>query len=149
VSSGDSTPAALDTAAPPACRVLVVDDNRDAAQSVASFLELGGHEVRTAADGAEALVASELFAPQVFVLDIGLPVLDGYEVAQRLRQSPIGRDALLVALTGYGQREDRLNAEAAGFNHHFVKPADPTALLSCIEKWLREQPVAAAARTSA
>jgi signal transduction histidine kinase len=149
VSSGDSAPAALDTAAPPACRVLVVDDNRDAAQSVASFLELGGHEVRTAADGAEALVASELFAPQVFVLDIGLPVLDGYEVAQRLRQSPIGRDALLVALTGYGQREDRLNAEAAGFNHHFVKPADPTALLSCIEKWLREQPVAAVARTSA
>jgi CheY-like chemotaxis protein len=76
-------------------------------------------------------------------------VLDGYEVAQRLRQSPIGRDALLVALTGYGQREDRLNAEAAGFDHHFVKPADPTALLSCIEKWLRERPVAAEARTSA
>jgi signal transduction histidine kinase len=149
VSSGDSAPAALDSVALPACRVLVVDDNRDAAQSVASFLELGGHEVRTAADGAEALVASELFAPQVFVLDIGLPVLDGYEVAQRLRQSPIGRDALLVALTGYGQREDRLNAEAAGFDHHFVKPADPTALLSCIEKWLRERPVAAEARTSA
>jgi CheY-like chemotaxis protein len=149
VSSGDSVPASLDSVALPACRVLVVDDNRDAAQSVASFLELGGHEVRTAADGAEALVASELFAPQVFVLDIGLPVLDGYEVAQRLRQSPIGRDALLVALTGYGQREDRLNAEAAGFDHHFVKPADPTALLSCIEKWLRERPVAAEARTSA
>jgi len=149
VSGGDSAPAALDSVALPACRVLVVDDNRDAAQSVASFLELGGHEVRTAADGAEALVASELFAPQVFVLDIGLPVLDGYEVAQRLRQSPIGRDALLVALTGYGQREDRLNAEAAGFDHHFVKPADPTALLSCIEKWLRERPVAAEARTSA
>jgi signal transduction histidine kinase len=149
VSSGDSVPAALDSPKPPACRVLVVDDNRDAAQSVASFLELGGHEVRTAADGAEALVASELFAPQVVVLDIGLPILDGYEVAQRLRLSPFGRDALLVALTGYGQREDRLNAEAAGFDHHFVKPADPMALLSCIEKWLRERPVAAQARTSA
>jgi len=149
VSSGDSVPAALDSPTPPACRVLVVDDNRDAAQSVASFLELGGHEVRTAADGAEALVASELFAPQVVVLDIGLPVLDGYEVAQRLRQSPIGRDALLIALTGYGQREDRLNAEAAGFDHHFVKPADPMALLSCIEKWLRERPFTAQARTSA
>ena len=149
VSGGDSVPAALDAPTPPACRVLVVDDNRDAAQSVASFLELGGHEVRTAADGAEAMVASELFAPQVVVLDIGLPILDGYEVAQRLRQSPICSNALLVALTGYGQREDRLNAEAAGFDHHFVKPADPAALLSCIEKWLRERPVAAQARTSA
>jgi len=149
VSSGDSVPAALDAPTSPACRVLVVDDNRDAAQSVASFLELGGHEVRTAADGAEALVASELFAPQVVVLDIGLPILDGYEVAQRLRQSPICSNALLVALTGYGQREDRLNAEAAGFDHHFVKPADPAALLSCIEKWLRERPVAVQARTSA
>jgi signal transduction histidine kinase len=139
------------TAAPavPACRVLVVDDNRDAAQSVASFLELSGHEVRTAADGGEALAAAELFQPDVLVLDIGLPVLDGYEVARRLRQTPQGRAALLLALTGYGQREDRQNAEASGFDHHFVKPADPAMLLSCIESWLRNRPSQAGVRSLA
>ncbi|MEO8154885.1 MAG: response regulator [Rhizobacter sp.] len=149
VSGGDSVPAALDVPPPPACRVLVVDDNRDAAQSVASFLELGGHEVRTANDGGEALVAADLFSPDVVVLDIGLPVLDGYEVAVRLRQAPATRSALLLALTGYGQREDRLSAESAGFDHHFVKPSDPVALLSCIEKWSRSRKVTAEVRTSA
>jgi len=119
--------------------VLVVDDNRDAAQSVASFFELSGHEVRTAADGGEALLAVERFEPEVVVLDIGLPVLDGYEVARRLRQSPRAGELLLLALTGYGQREDRQNAESAGFDHHFVKPADPALLLGCIESWLRER----------
>jgi signal transduction histidine kinase len=131
------TTAPAEQAPPPSCRVLVVDDNRDAAQSVASFFELSGHEVRIAADGGEALVAAELFGPEVVVLDIGLPVLDGYEVARRLRQTPLGKAALLLALTGYGQREDRQNAEAAGFDHHFVKPADPELLLSCIDGWLR------------
>lgn len=149
VSGGDSAPAAQDVPAPPACRVLVVDDNRDAAQSVASFLELGGHDVRIAADGSEALVAAELFSPDVFVLDIGLPVIDGYELARRLRQMPSRRGTLLLALTGYGQREDRRTAEAAGFDHHFVKPADPVALLACIEAWLRTRSSAIDTRTSA
>ena len=149
VAGGEAVPAALETETPPACRVLVVDDNRDAAQSVASFLELGGHDVRTAADGAEALVAADLFKPDVVVLDIGLPVLDGYEVAARLRQSPSLRHALLLALTGYGQREDRVHAETAGFDRHFVKPADPSALLSCIETWLRARVSAGAVRTGA
>lgn len=137
VTTGETMPAVLEAPAAPACRVLIVDDNRDAALSVATFLELGGHEVRTAADGGEALAAAESFSPEVVVLDIGLPVLDGYEVASRLRETPAHRDALLIALTGYGQREDRQQAELAGFNHHFVKPADPEALLSCIETWLR------------
>jgi signal transduction histidine kinase len=149
IASGDATPAPAEQPAPPACRVLVVDDNRDAAQSVASFFELSGHEVRTAADGGEALVAAEFFAPEVVVLDIGLPVLDGYEVARRLRQTPIGKAALLLALTGYGQREDRQNAEAAGFDHHFVKPADPMVLLNCIDGWLRDRAVPDGARSSA
>ncbi|MBC7954908.1 MAG: response regulator, partial [Cytophagales bacterium] len=149
VAGGDSAPAVFEALPPPACRVLVVDDNRDAAQSVASFLELGGHEVRTAADGGEALLAAELFGPDVVLLDIGLPVLDGYEVALRLRQTPAGRRALLMALTGYGQREDRLSAEAAGFDHHFVKPADPAVLLACIEAWLRERSATAGQRSTA
>jgi signal transduction histidine kinase/DNA-binding response OmpR family regulator len=149
VSGGDSAPAEQDAPAPGTCRVLVVDDNRDAAQSVASFLELGGHDVRIAADGAEALVAAALFSPEVFVLDIGLPVIDGYELVRRLRQMPTLRSALVVALTGYGQQEDRLSAEAAGFDHHFVKPADPAALLACIETWLRARISTTETRTSA
>ncbi|HET7794255.1 MAG TPA: response regulator [Rhizobacter sp.] len=149
VSGGEQAAAAAEQPAAPTCRVLVVDDNRDAAQSVATFLELGGHEVRTAADGGEALAAAGSFAPDVVVLDIGLPVLDGYAVAHRLRQSAATRDALLLALTGYGQREDRLLADAAGFNHHFVKPADPSALLACIENWLRARTAARQALSSA
>jgi CheY-like chemotaxis protein len=116
---------------------------------VASFLELSGHEVRTAADGGEALAAAELFSPDVVVLDIGLPVIDGYEVARRLRQTPKGKEALVLALTGYGQREDRENAETAGFDHHFVKPADPSVLLACIESWLRARQATSGARSHA
>lgn len=152
IAGGEAEPVAAEEPPPPSCRVLVVDDNRDAAQSVASFFELSGHEVRTAADGGEALVAAELFAPDVVVLDIGLPVLDGYEVARRLRQTPAASTALLLALTGYGQREDRQNAEAAGFDQHFVKPADPAVLLTCIDNWLRARSAAAGdgdARSSA
>lgn len=149
ITTGEAAPAPTEQPAPPACRVLVVDDNRDAAQSVASFFELSGHDVRTAADGGEALVAADLFAPDVVVLDIGLPVLDGYEVARRLRQTPVGKAALLLALTGYGQREDRQNAEAAGFDHHFVKPADPMVLLNCIDGWLRDRVAPAGERSSA
>ncbi len=149
VEGGEPSPPPAQPTAAPACRVLVVDDNRDAAHSVASFLELGGHEVRTAADGGEALVAAELFGPDVVLLDIGLPVLDGYEVARRLRQLPAGRGLLLLALTGYGQREDRLRTEAAGFDRHFVKPADPTVLLAHIETWLRARDAPADWRTTA
>ncbi|MEO7152567.1 MAG: response regulator [Burkholderiaceae bacterium] len=116
-------------------RILVVDDNRDAARSVATFFEILGHEVATAADGLQAIEVANSFGPEVVVLDIGLPLLDGYQVAQRLRQSPRTRDALLIALTGYGQAEDRERAAQAGFDRHFVKPADPAALLACIDAW--------------
>ena len=123
-------------AVPRKCRILVVDDNRDAALSIAKFLEFDGHSIRTAADGAKALDVAAAFVPDVVVLDIGLPVLDGYEVARRLRAAPALRHALLIALTGYGQKEDRLAADVAGFDQHLVKPIEPELLLACIARWL-------------
>jgi CheY-like chemotaxis protein len=102
------------------------------ARSIAALLELEGHEVQTAADGIEALEVASNFAPEVVLLDIGLPLLDGYEVARRLRQAAPTRDAHLIALTGYGREQDKFTAESAGFDHHFVKPVEPAALLACI-----------------
>jgi CheY-like chemotaxis protein len=102
--------------------VLVVDDNVDAAQSFKLLLEAAGHHVQLAHDGTAALESASEHLPKVIFLDIGLPVLDGYEVARRLRQAPAHREATLVAMTGYGQYADREQARAAGFDHHFVKP---------------------------
>jgi signal transduction histidine kinase len=109
-------------------RVLVVDDNRDAADSLAMLLRLLGHEVGTAHDGMAALDAARAFVPEVVLLDIGLPNMDGYEVARRLRQEPALSGALLVALTGYGQEQDRRRSLEAGFDIHLVKPVDPDEL---------------------
>jgi hypothetical protein len=109
-------------------RVLVVDDNIDAAESVAMILRLDGHQVRLAHDGAEALRAAEQFEPDVVVLDIGLPGMNGYEVAERLRRQARSRKPVLVALTGYAQESDRQRAAAAGFDHHLTKPVEPVAL---------------------
>ena len=129
---------------PSARRVLVVDDNRDAANSMAALLELSGHQVQTAEDGEQALAVAADFGPDVVILDIGLPLIDGYEVARRMRRSPALQHVLLVALTGYGQEEDRAAARAAGFDHHFVKPADPASLATCIENHQRPDKAAAA-----
>jgi CheY-like chemotaxis protein len=129
-------------------RILIVDDNVDAAQTVAMFLQLGGHEVTTAADGNEALSSVAEFAPQVVLLDIGLPGMDGYEVARRLRQMPQGRDALLVALTGYGRPDDARRVDSAGFDEHYVKPADMDVLAQRIDDWLLQQHGSAASRSS-
>jgi PAS domain S-box-containing protein len=101
--------------------VLVVDDNRDAAELIAEALTAAGHEVRTAFDGPAALAISEEFDPDVVFLDIGLPVMDGYEVARRIRAHD-GKRTTLVAITGYGQEADRKRALAAGFDRHLVKP---------------------------
>jgi CheY-like chemotaxis protein len=106
-------------------RVLVVDDNQDAADSLAVFLRLTGHEVRTAADGPAALEAAREFRPDGVILDIGLPGLDGCEVARRLRQDPDLAGALLVALTGYALEADRRRCLEAGFDGFLAKPADP------------------------
>jgi signal transduction histidine kinase/DNA-binding response OmpR family regulator len=113
-------------------RVLVVDDNDDAARSLARLLRLTGHEVTTAPDGASALAALPAFGPEIVLLDIGLPGMDGYEVAREMRRHPGGEKLALVALTGYGQDEDRRRSQEAGFNEHLVKPVDPDVLQSLL-----------------
>jgi CheY-like chemotaxis protein len=109
----------------PEQRVLVVDDNTDAAQSLALFLRLTGHEVRTAADGPEALEVAREFRPQAIILDIGLPRLNGHEVARRLRLDPELCGTVLVALTGHAGEVSRRLCLEAGFDFHLAKPADP------------------------
>jgi signal transduction histidine kinase len=115
-------------------RVLVVDDNVDAAESTAAFLRLEGHEVKAVHDGLQALASLKVFDPHVVVLDIGLPGLDGYAVARQLRGRGDTSHVLLIALTGYGQKEDRTRAAEAGFDYHFVKPADPREIQVAIER---------------
>jgi signal transduction histidine kinase len=114
-------------------RVLVVDDNRDAAHSMALLLQLSGHAVVTVFDGESALQEAVRWQPEVVLLDIGLPDLNGYEVAQRLRQQPGGRNLLLVALTGWGHEQDRRAALQAGFDQHLTKPVDPGVLLALLD----------------
>ena len=101
----------------------MVDDNVDAAQSLAMLLEMTGHEVRLAYDGPTAIEAAIEYRPDVVLLDIGLPGLDGYQTAQRIRQQATLKGMVLVALTGYGQDTDRQRSQQAGFDHHLVKPA--------------------------
>ncbi|HEY6133898.1 MAG TPA: PAS domain S-box protein [Rubrivivax sp.] len=114
-------------------RILVVDDNRDAAESLTLLLQLSGHLTQAAFDGFEALEALPAFQPDTVLLDIGLPRLNGYEVARRLRQAPGGERILLIALTGWGQEEDRQRTREAGFDVHLVKPVDPAALSRLLE----------------
>jgi PAS domain S-box-containing protein len=109
-------------------RILLVDDNIDSANSLAMLLRLKGNDIRTAHDGVEALEVAEAFHPEIVLLDIGLPKLNGYDVARRIRQQPWGRDVLLIALTGWGNDEDRRLSQEAGFNFHMVKPVDLAAL---------------------
>ena len=125
-------------------RVLVVDDNVDAAESTAAFLRLEGHEVKTVSDGNEALASVRVFAPHVVVLDIGLPGLDGYAVARRLREQGDTSHALLIAMTGYGQKDDRHKASEAGFDYFFVKPTDPSQLQQAIERGRQHETAGAA-----
>ncbi|MFT3839072.1 MAG: ATP-binding protein [Myxococcaceae bacterium] len=109
-------------------RVMVIDDNEDSAQTLAEMMDLWGHEVVTFARASDALEKAPSFKPEVMFVDIGLPDLDGYETARRLRQMPEAKSAMLVAVTGYGQEEDRRRTAAAGFDFHQVKPVDFVAL---------------------
>jgi signal transduction histidine kinase len=118
-------------------RVLVADDNQDALESLALLLEMSGHEVRKASDGAETLQTVAVWRPDVALLDIGMPILDGYEVARRLRSEPWGAQLFLVAVSGWGQSEDRQRASEAGFDLHFRKPIGLPVLESILEKALR------------
>jgi CheY-like chemotaxis protein/anti-sigma regulatory factor (Ser/Thr protein kinase) len=113
-------------------RVLVVDDLEASAETLMMLLELEGFEVRMATDGAQALEIAQEFCPQVVLLDIGLPGMNGFEVARRMRELPAAREALLIALTGYGEAESRERSTQAGFDFHMVKPADVNLLLSLI-----------------
>lgn len=114
-------------------RVLVVDDNRDAAESLAVFLQLGGHTVHTAYDGIEAVEAAESFRPDIVLLDIGMPNLNGYEACRRIRDTAWGKDMTLIAQTGWGQEDDKRRTREAGFDDHLVKPVDPVAVMKIVE----------------
>jgi CheY-like chemotaxis protein len=131
VAGGDSTaierPDAKLNSVPPR-RVLVVDDNRDAAESLAMLLEFLGTDVAIAHNGREALERFGDYRPSLVLLDIGMPEMDGYEVARAIRARETDTHTPLVALTGWGQEEDRRRARDAGFDHHLVKPADLEAL---------------------
>ena len=125
-----------------ALSILVVDDNNDAADLLALALGALGHTVRVAYDGPSALRALTDFAPEVAFLDIGLPIMDGYELAQLLQQNPKLRQTHLVAVTGYGQEADRQRSREAGFEVHLVKPIDMAALKTMVAEWARERLVA-------
>mgnify|MGYP003575566604 CR=1 FL=1 len=112
----------------PRRRVLIADDNRDAAESLAALLRLEGHDVTVAHNGREAIETFNTLLPEVAVLDIGMPHLDGYEVAREVRRQSLGRAVTLIAVTGWGQEADKARALAAGFNHHFTKPIEPEQL---------------------
>ncbi|HEY0730061.1 MAG TPA: ATP-binding protein, partial [Pyrinomonadaceae bacterium] len=115
-------------------RILVVDDNVDSAESMAMMLELSGHDVATAHDGLEGLEVAEKFQPHVALFDLGMPRLDGYEAARSIRQQSWGQKIMLVALTGWGQSEDKRRSREAGFDAHLVKPIDFEVLEELIDK---------------
>jgi DNA-binding response OmpR family regulator len=124
--------AAIPSVARAGRRILVTDDLRDTADSMAMFLRALGHDVEAAYDGEEALRIAEEFRPDVVLLDIGMPRLDGYETCRQIRSRAWGKSTVLIAMTGWGQEADRQRALAAGFDHHLVKPADPAAVLELI-----------------
>ncbi len=135
-SAAERAPSSFANAARPiARRILVVDDNVDAAESLALILRLGGHEVRTAQRGQTALEVAPEFRPHVIILDLGMPGMNGYDTARQLRNEPWGKDVLLIALTGWGQPDDRQRSADAGFDYHLTKPADLEGLARIIDRY--------------
>jgi PAS domain S-box-containing protein len=120
-------------------RVLVVDDNVDAADSIAMVLRLSGHDVQVAYSGQSALETAAQYQPSIIFLDIGLPEMDGHEIARRLRQRPPSKDVWLIAMTGYGQDSDRQQSKEAGFDYHLVKPVNTQELEQLVAKLTKEQ----------
>jgi signal transduction histidine kinase len=113
-------------------RILIVDDNQDSAESLATLLTLKGNETHTASSGQEAVEAATRLRPDVILLDIGMPNMNGYEACRRIREQPGGNDVVIIALTGWGQDEDRRRSSEAGFNEHLVKPLDPAVLMKLL-----------------
>jgi CheY-like chemotaxis protein len=138
--SDSASPAAT---RPAARRLLVVDDMRDSADSLTMLLKVMGHEVRTAYGGEAALEAAETFRPDAIFLDLGMPVLDGFEVCRRIRSSPWGVHVFIAALSGWGQPADRCRTREAGFNEHLIKPADPQAIEELLDSITRSSPTGA------
>lgn len=131
--------ALADKVSSPKQRILVADDNRDAADSLAVMLRIAGHDVRTAYDGQQALDVAETFKPSLALLDLGMPRVNGHDTARRLRETEHGRNIVIIALTGWGQPEDRNRSLAAGFDHHLVKPVDPSMLERLLAAPAREK----------
>ena len=134
----DSTTTAAATLAPRGCRVLVAEDDRDAAEMMEAMLHHKGHDVRIAFDGEQAVAIAEAFEPQIAFLDIGMPRMDGYEAARRIRGA-LGSRVMLVALTGWGQDEDKRRSREAGFDHHLTKPPEPEMLDQLIAMCVRRE----------
>jgi CheY-like chemotaxis protein len=109
-------------------RILVADDNEDSALSMAMMLKIMGNDVRMARDGVEAVEAAKEFRPEMILLDIGMPRMNGYDACRRIREMDFGRDVIIVALTGWGQDEDKRRSKEAGFDRHLIKPIDPEAI---------------------
>ena len=127
-----TTTSSASSGSPKPRRVLLVDDSVDAAEAMSMLLETLGHEVRVMHDGPSALAMVDDFAPEVVILDIGLPGMDGFEVAREMRTRAVTKTALLIALTGYGAESDKQKARDAGFDHHLVKPVSFTAIETVI-----------------
>ena len=125
-------PEAAQVAAKPNYRILVADDNQDSAESLAMLLKLGGHETRTTLDGEEAVEAAEAFQPHVVLLDIGMPKVDGYDACRRIRSQPWGKDMMLIAQTGWDQKDAKRRIQEAGFDAHLTKPVDHAVLMSLL-----------------
>ena len=119
-------------------RILLVDDNADSAEPLSLLLQGKGHETRVSTDGEDAIAAADDFKPDCVLLDLGLPRMDGYEVAKRLRQRPYGSDLILVALTGWAGRDVRSKAAEAGFDYHLVKPVNWEELERIVEAASRQ-----------
>jgi CheY-like chemotaxis protein len=140
MADANSTAGTLKTE-PKSFRILVVDDNHDSALSQAMMLSIMGHDTRTAHDGESAVAEAERFLPEVVLLDIGLPKLNGYEVAQRIRKQSWGASMFLIAVTGWGQEEDRQRSTEVGLNVHMVKPVEPAALEKILADLAQGEPI--------
>ena len=122
----------VELASHPKCRILVVDDNEDATVSLAMMLEIIGHEVYTAHDGETGVKLAKKWQPNIILMDLGMPRMNGYEAARHIRQETWGTRIILVALTGWGADDDRRKTQDAGFDRHLVKPVEPNALLQLL-----------------